>query len=246
MRSWIWGCPRPASSRLTRFRKARRKGPPAGVPGPPSAVPRQRTPTNGAGPAGAGGDEARGAGGRRIEDILSTGQSVLVQVVREPLAPKGLQGQLRSESPGTVFRFPSARPERGDRQAGNLGPARTVAAGRPRRTPRDARGAMGGAQHGGTARRRDARHGHRPARADWAEIRGRERFGPPACLRAEVPMVFRFIRDVLSSGFDAIRVDSETLEVRKARQLHPPVPSRNGAPDPLLLPELSDLRGVRG
>ena len=47
--------------------------------------------------------------------------------------------------------------------------------------------------------------------ADWAEIRGKSVSGPPACLRAEIPMVFRFIRDVLSSGFDAIRVDSETL-----------------------------------
>ena len=167
--------------------------------------------TNGA--AGGAAEEGAGssAGSRRLEGMLQPGQPVLVQVVREPLGPKGfkvsgdlnLQGRFfdyRPLAPNAVIvsRATSAPRER-VRLAALVGRRATLKgewAARPIAEQRDEE----------TLAADIAR-----LEADWADIRKESRGGQPACLRAEIPMVFRYIRDVLSSGFSVIRVDSETL-----------------------------------
>ena len=205
------GLPKAGFLQIDQIPEGAPEGPARGGAGPAVRRSAAADAANGAGPAGAGGDEARGAGGRRIEDILSTGQSVLVQVVREPLAPKGykvscdlnLQGRFfdfRPLAPNAVIaRRATSGPREQLRLAALVGRRATLAGQWVARSTAEQRDEETLATDIGRLE------------ADWAEIRGRSVSGPPACLRAEVPMVFRFIRDVLSSGFDAIRVDSETL-----------------------------------
>ena len=109
----------------------------------------------------------------RIEDVLRPGQAVLVQVVREPLGPKGYKVSCNLRLQGRFLDFRPFAP-----------PAAIV-----RRT------------------------GAGP-REEWLDIRSQGTEGPPACVRSEIPMVFRYVRDVLSSGFDSIRVDDENLYAR--------------------------------
>lgn len=149
--------------------------------------------------------------GVRLEEMLRPGQPVLVQVVREPLGPKGYKVSCDLNLQGRFFDF---RPLA----------ATSVITSRATAGPREQ------LRIAALVERRAALKGEWVARptaeqrdeetlaaditrleADWAQIRKESLAGPPACLRAEVPMVFRYIRDVLSSGFSVIRVDSETL-----------------------------------
>lgn len=177
-----------------------------------------RIPGPGKGPAhAAGASSPRGADGDgkapgiRLEEVLRSGQPVLVQVVREPLGPKGYKVSCDLKLQGRFFDFHPLAATSVITSRATAGPREQVriAALVERRST-----LKGQWVARSTAEQRDeealvadiAR-----LEADWAQIRKESLSGPPACLRAEVPMVFRYIRDVLSSGFSVIRVDSETL-----------------------------------
>ncbi len=159
----------------------------------------------------AGTAEVPASGGRRLEDLLRTGKTALVQVVREPLGPKGykvscdlnLQGRFFDYRPFGSTGVIVARDILGPRERLRLralAERRVTLDGqwlvRPIAEQRDEESLTGDIAR---------------IEADWAEIRREGSSGPPACLRAEIPMVFRTVRDVLSTGFGTIRVDSETL-----------------------------------
>ncbi len=152
-----------------------------------------------------------GSGNGRIEDLVRVGQSVLVQVTREPLGAKGykVSGMLRV--PGRYFDFRPFSPNgalvspkiEGERERVRLKALiRRVAT-----LPGEWSARASSEQRDEEALRADILR----LEADFAEIQRLGASGPPACLRAEVPMVFRYVRDVLFSGFSVIRVDSEEL-----------------------------------
>lgn len=147
----------------------------------------------------------------RLEDLLRPGQSVLVQVVREPLGPKGykVSGDLRLQ--GRFFDFRPFAPSGAIVHRATAGPReqlRLAALVERRTTMKGEWAARPAAEQieEETLAADIAR-----IEADWLDIRRQGDEGPPACLRSEVPMVFRYVRDVLSSGFDSIRVDDENL-----------------------------------
>lgn len=152
-----------------------------------------------------------GGSGLRIENLLRAGQPVLVQVVREPLGPKGYKVSCDLNLQGRFFDFRPLAPTGIITSRATAGPReqlRITALVERRSTLKGEWVARS------TAEQRDEETlaaDITRLEADWAQIRKESLSGPPACLRAEVPMVFRYIRDVLSSGFSVIRVDSETL-----------------------------------
>ncbi|MCY4626920.1 MAG: Rne/Rng family ribonuclease [Acidobacteria bacterium] len=159
------------------------------------------------------GGAANGSGesSLRIENMLRAGQPVLVQVVREPLGPKGYKVSCDLNLQGRFFDF---------RPLASTGIITSRATAGPREQLRIAalverRSTLKGEWVArSTAEQRDEETlaaDITRLEADWVEVRKESLSGPPACLRADVPMVFRYIRDVLSSGFSVIRVDSETL-----------------------------------
>lgn len=150
----------------------------------------------------------------RIEDVLRPGQAVLVQVVREPLGPKGYKVSCNLRLQGRFLDFrPFAPPAAIVRRTG-AGPReelRLTALVERRATVKGewaARAAAGQIEEE-TLAADIAR-----IEADWLDIRSQGTEGPPACVRSEISMVFRYVRDVLSSGFDSIRVDDENLYAR--------------------------------
>ena len=171
-----------------------------------------KVPANAAGAGSPRGSDGDGqTPGIRLEEVLRAGQPVLVQVVREPLGPKGYKVSCDLKLQGRFFDFHPLAATSVITSRATAGPREQVriAALVERRST-----LKGQWVARPTAEQRDeetlaadiAR-----LESDWAEIRKESLSGPPACLRAEVPMVFRYIRDVLSSGFSVIRVDSETL-----------------------------------
>lgn len=151
------------------------------------------------------------ASGFRLEEVLRSGQPVLVQVVREPLGPKGYKVSCDLNLQGRFFDFRPLAATGVITSRATAGPREQVriAALVERRTT-----LKGEWVARSTAEQRDEENlaaDIARLEADWVQIRKESLAGPPACLRAEVPMVFRYIRDVLSSGFSVIRVDSETM-----------------------------------
>ncbi len=162
-------------------------------------------------PRGNGSETGDPAGNGRIEDMLRVGQAILVQVTREPLGPKGYKVSGLLRLPGRYFDFRPFSPNdvvvspniEGEREQVRLKALmRRVAT-----LPGEWSARASSEQRDEEALRADILR----LEADFAEIRRQAASGPPACLRAEVPMVFRYVRDVLFSGFSVIRVDSEDL-----------------------------------
>ena len=149
--------------------------------------------------------------GLRIENMLRAGQPVLVQVVREPLGPKGYKVSCDLNLQGRFFDFRPLAPTGVVTSRATAGPREQlrIAALIERRST-----LKGEWVARSTAEQRDEETLSADIarlEADWIQTRKESLAGPPVCLRAEVPMVFRYIRDVLSAGFSVIRVDSETL-----------------------------------
>ena len=168
-----------------------------------------RVPEAGKGGGGRGADA--GSSGLRLENLLRPGQSALVQVVREPLGPKGYKVSCDLNLQGRFFDFRPLAPTNVITSRATAGPREQlrIAALVERLTT-----LKGEWVARPTAEQRDEETlaaDITRLEADWVQIRKESLSGPPACLRAEVPMVFRYIRDVLSSGFSVIRVDNETL-----------------------------------
>lgn len=147
----------------------------------------------------------------RMEELLAPGRVVLVQVNREPLARKGYRLTSRLNLQGRCFNFRPFAATGVTAERSIFGPRERVrVAALVSRTVTmkgewEARPAAEQSDEetlaGDIAR----------IERDWESIRRDSLSGPPACLRPELPMVFRYIRDVLSVGFDAIRVDCDEL-----------------------------------
>ncbi len=160
---------------------------------------------------GAGNRATGEAGSGRIEDLVQAGERILVQVTREPLGDKGYRVSCLLRFPGRYFDFRpysktgvvvSPKIEARREQIRLRALVRQVAT-----LPGEWTARASAEQRDEEALRSDILR----LEADFAEIRSQVASGPPACLRAEVPMVFRYVRDVLFSGFEVIRVDSEDL-----------------------------------
>ena len=153
----------------------------------------------------------RGTSPAGVEDLLRVGQTVLVQVVREPLGPKGYKVSCDLNLQGRFFDFRPVAARRVITPRAALGPRERlrIAALVERQATLDGQWVArpSAEQRDETMLAADMAR----LEADWTQIRREGASGPPKCLRAEVPMVFRYIRDVLSSGFSVIRVDSEKL-----------------------------------
>jgi ribonuclease G len=145
---------------------------------------------------------------RRIEDHLKGGQSIIVQVSREPIAAKGARVTMNVGLPGRHLVFmPGSRhlgvskrlPDEAERDAlrsalaavavdlpgGYI--ARTAAAGQPLECLRD-----------------DAAE----LQQLWASVRARAASGrAPALLHAELPLHLRLLRDVDALGLERVDVD---------------------------------------
>ena len=189
---------------------------------------------------GARNGSGSGEPGLRLENLLRAGQPVLVQVVREPLGPKGLQGQLRSQSPGAVLRLSAAGAHWRHHLPGHGGTPGTAPHRGAGRAPEHAQGRVGSAFHRGTARRGDARGGHHAPRSRLDRDPEGEPLGSaglsPGRGADGVPLhpgrAFVGIQRHPGGQRDSLRTDGE---------LHPPVPARYGAQGSALLAELSDL-----
>ena len=147
----------------------------------------------------------------RLENVLRAGQSVLVQVVREPLGPKGYKVSCDLNLQGRFFDFRPFAPTGVITSRATAGPREQLRIGALVERRSTLKGEWVARS---TAEQRDEDNlaaDITRLEADWAQIRKESLSGPPVCLRADVSMVFRYIRDVLSSGFTVIRVDSETL-----------------------------------
>ena len=159
----------------------------------------------------AAGNGATGGEKSRIEEFLEPGRVVLVQVTREPLARKGYRLTCRLNLQGRCFNFRPFAETGVTTERGIFGPRERVrvAALVSRQTTMkgewEARPAAEQSDEETLAA--DISRIER----DWETIRRESLSGPPACLRPELPLVFRYIRDVLSAGFDAIRVDCDDL-----------------------------------
>lgn len=162
----------------------------------------------GAAEAGGNGDDGVPP---RMEDLLAPGRVVLVQVNREPLARKGYRLTSRLNLQGRCFNFRPFATTGVTTERSVFGPRERVrVAALVSRTV---------TMKGEWEARPAAEQSDEETLAadiarierDWESIRRDSLSGPPTCLRPELPMVFRYIRDVLSAGFDAIRVDCDEL-----------------------------------
>ncbi len=156
--------------------------------------------------------EGRSAGARpRLEELLKPGQTVLVQVVREPLGPKGYKVSCDLRLQGRFFDFRPFAPEGAIVNRATAGPREQLRLAALVRRRTETKGEWAARPAAEQIDEETLAADIARIEADWADIRRQGAEGPPSCLRSEVPMVFRYVRDVLASGFDSIRVDDERL-----------------------------------
>ena len=180
-------------------------------------------------------EERRGGNGRSadapIEDKLSEGQDVTVQVLKEPVGEKGARITSHVSLPGRyVVYMPSVE---------HVGVSRKITDDEERRRLKtilkELRAERGGggyiARTAGSGRSRDdLERDHKFLTRTWDEIRALSlREPPPALLYREPSLVERLLRDILSEDIATIRLDSEkeyrrTLDL--VSQLLPELASR--------------------
>ncbi len=172
--------------------------------GPPRA---RRTP--GAKDAGA----SPAAAARETEELLQTGKPLAVQVTREPLGSKGYKVTWDLRLRGRFFDYRPLRPTRVFVPRETIGIRERVRI----TTLVERKATLAGEwipRVAAEQREEDLLAADiTRLEADWTGIRRDVLAGRPECLRAEAPMVFCHVRDVLASGFSVIRVDSEPLYV---------------------------------
>ncbi len=144
-----------------------------------------------------------------IEKILSEGQALLVQVVKDPIGSKGArlstQVSIAGGSSSTCRRTPTSA----SRSASRTSPsARTCA----RRCTRSSRGRVGGLHRPHRRRDRDRRRAqgrHRlPGHPVEADPAGRHDRGPQAVLYQDLALATRVLRDLVTDTTERVIVDS--------------------------------------
>jgi ribonuclease G len=161
--------------------------------------------------AAANGNGAVVAKNQAIEEMLSEGQDVLVQVVKEPLGQKGARITSHVSLPGRYLVFmPTVE---------HVGVSRKITEDEERRRLKTLLKGIRQERGGGGFIARTAGQGRSPEDFErdarylirtWDEVRAlssRER--PPALLHRELNLVQRLLRDLLSDDIASIRLDSE-------------------------------------
>lgn len=161
--------------------------------------------------AGRNGGEREGADAPRMEDLLAPGRVVLVQVNREPLARKGYRLTSRLNLQGRCFNFRPFATTGVTTEGSVFGPRERVRVAALVSRVVTMKGEWEARPAAEQSDEETLAADIARIERDWEAIRRDSLGGPPTCLRPELPMVFRYIRDVLSAGFDAIRVDCEDL-----------------------------------
>ena len=184
-----------------------------------------------------GGGEAR-ADRPRIDDLVKEGQELIVQVTKDPLAGKGPRVTANLSLPGrTLVYLPGIR---------EIGISRRITDETERERLRHVLEAL--PSDGGFIARTVAQGGtsadfladHRYL-SDLAEriTRKAENTSAPAVLHRELDLALRAVRDLVSSDFDAVRVDDEETYERLAEFLRSVAPvlvyrlELHGGPEPL-------------
>ncbi len=146
----------------------------------------------------------------RIEDLLHEGQDVLVQVAKEPLGTKGARVTAHVSLPGrNVVYMPTFQ---------HIGISRRIADEAERKRLRDLAEALKKKDGDGFIIR-TAAEGQSPAKlaADmdfltklWAQIKKKEKeSSAPALLHADLDLILRSVRDMLSLDTDTCIIDTE-------------------------------------
>ena len=163
-------------------------------------------------------EEAPRAERPRIDDLVKEGQELIVQVTKDPLAGKGPRVAANLSLPGrTLVYLPGVR---------EVGISRRITDEAERERLRQILEAFPG--DGGFIAR-TAAHGASPAEFA-AELRylldlaarierKAENSGAPATLHRELDLAQRSVRDLVTTDFEAIRVDDEATHARLAEFL---------------------------
>ncbi len=150
---------------------------------------------------------------QRIDEVLASGQTVLVQVTKDPMGTKGARLTTEVSIAGPL---PRARPERV--RARHLAPPRRRRAPAPaRHRPADPSGRLRRDRpHGRRGRRRGgARAGRRASDAACGRrsTRRAEKGSAPLEIYVEPDLVIRIVRDLFSRDYDRLVIeDRETYE----------------------------------
>ena len=166
-----------------------------------------------------------------IQDVLKKGQTLLVQVTKEPISTKGCRVTAQISLPG---RFLVYMP-----YASKVGVSRKIESRELRAPPAgdgERSSAQGFRRHDRPHRRRGGDGGAFQARGRLAPARcGRRSTGrrpssaPPRCVQRETSLTRGIIRDLFSAKVDALHVDSKELynEVEQyLKQIDPELMSR--------------------
>ena len=164
-----------------------------------------------------------------IDQLLKQGQEVLVQVAKEPLGTKGARVTAYVSLPGRLLVYmPTVE---------HIGVSRKIESAKERERLR--RLIQSSNQKGGGYIVRTAADGKedetisadlRYLENKWEEIRQRAGITKaPALIHRDLGLVFKYIRDILSPNFSAIRIDSEDLfdqVLNYVRQIQPQMLNR--------------------
>jgi Rne/Rng family ribonuclease len=205
----------------------------AGVQPAAGAAPAQRRDRGGRGRRGQGGTAAQGRGRgmtRRsaqtsdlpiISDLLKSGQEILVQIAKEPIAKKGARITSHIALPGRFLVFMPT--------VSHIGVSRKIASDEERQRLKRVLVSERGAAAGGFIVRTAAEGAsEEDLRADlrfllhlWDEIKQRsESSKSPALIYHDLSLIERILRDQVSANFANIWVDSEADYERIVRFLN--------------------------
>ena len=191
---------------------------------------RDRNERGGRGGRGGNGRRMGGGRGRRataqttnlpaITELLKSGQEILVQIAKEPIARKGARITSHIALPGRFIVFMPT--------VNHVGVSRKIASDEDRQRLKRILVSEKGDVHGGfIVRTAAASASEEELRADirfllhlWADIRQRaESSKPPALIYHDLSLVERVLRDQVNENFSAIWVDSEADYERVLRFL---------------------------
>ncbi len=167
---------------------------------------------------------AKGSSNQSIDELLKSGQEVLVQVAKEPLGTKGARITAYVSLPGRLLVYmPTVE---------HVGVSRKIESAEERSRLRKL--IQSSKQRGGGYIVRTAAEGKddeaivadlRYLENKWTEVLEKsEHHKAPALIHRDLGLVFKYIRDILSPEFSAIRINSEELfdqVLNYVRQIQP-------------------------
>lgn len=172
---------------------------------------------------------AKGTNNQSIDELLKEGQEVLVQVAKEPLGTKGARITSYVSLPGRQLVYmPTVE---------HIGVSRKIDTAEERARLR--RLILESKERGGGYIVRTAAQGKddeaivadlKYLERKWAEVQEKaEHTKAPALIHKDLGLVFKYIRDILSPEFSAIRINSEELfdqVLNYVRQIQPQMLNR--------------------